>query len=142
MFIDPQCIVNQISIQEIMYCILSINKRKIYIFCFLCSEEAAFFTRPGRNVGKDLDTLDAAEQVHKEKTTDYSEGGTTEQKEEEKTEKEDKTEDEDKTEEEEKTEDYFDEDEVEKILDYLDEEKMMTENRGDLQSKVWLAELW
>jgi hypothetical protein len=104
------------------------------MFCFLCSEEAAFFTRPGRNVGKDLDTLDAnaAEQIHKEKTTDYSEGGTTEQKEEEKTEEEDKTEDEDKTEEEEKTEDYVNE--VEKILDYLDED------HGDLQSKVWLAE--
>jgi hypothetical protein len=95
----------------------------------LWSEEAAFFTRPGRNVGKDLDTLDAAEQNHKEKTTDYFEEGAAEQKEE-------------KNEEEENTEDYLDKDEVEKILDYLDEEKMMTENHGDLQSKVWLAESW
>jgi hypothetical protein len=96
----------------------------------LCSEEAAFFTRPGRNVGKELDTLDAnaAEQSHKEKTTDYSEEGAAEQEKEEKTEEEDRT------------EDYLDEDEVEKILDYLDEEKIMTENYGDLQSKVWLAE--
>jgi hypothetical protein len=116
-----------------------INKKYLI---FLYSEEAAFFTRPGRNVGKDLDTLDAAEQNHKEKTTDYFEEGAADQKEEEKTEEEDKTEDEDKTEEEDKTEDYFDKDEVEKILDYLDEEKMMTENHGDLQSKVWLAESW
>jgi len=102
-----------------------------YIFCFLCSEEAAFFTRPGRNVGKDLDTLEAnaAEQNHKEKTTDYSEEGAAKQKKE-------------KTEDEDNTEDYFDKDEVEKILDYLDEEKIMTENYGDLQSKVWLAESW
>ena len=102
-----------------------------YIFRFLCSEEAAFFTRPGRNVGKELDTLEAnaAEQSLKEKTTDYSEEGEAEKKEE-------------KTEEEDKKEDNFDKDEVEKILDYLDEEKMMTENHGDLQSKVWLAESW
>ncbi len=93
----------------------------------MCSEEAAFFTRPGRNVGKDLDNLDAAEQSHKEKTTDYSEGGAAEQENEEKTE-------------EDEMEDYVNE--VEKILDYLDEEKMMTENHGDLQSKVWLAESW
>ncbi len=100
----------------------------------MCSEEAAFFTRPGRNVGKeDLDTLEAnaAEQSHKEKTTDYSEEGASAEQE-----KEQKTEDEDKT------EDYFDKDEVEKILDFLDEEKIMTENHGDLQSKVWLAESW
>ncbi len=103
-----------------------------YMFCFMCSEEAAFFTRPGRNVGKDLDTLDAnpAEQSRKEKTTDYSEEGAAEQEKEE------------KTEEDEKTEDYFDKDEVEKILDYLDEEKSKTETHGDLQSKVWLAESW
>ena len=98
----------------------------------MCSEEAAFFTRPGRNVGKeDLDTLEAnaAEQSREEKTTDYFEEGAAEQKDE-------------KTEDEDKTEDYFDKDEVEKILDYLDEEKMMTENHGDLQSKVWLAGSW
>jgi hypothetical protein len=102
-----------------------INKK----FIFLCSEEAAFFTRPGRNVGKDLDNLDAAEHSHKEKTTDYSEEGETEEKKE-------------KTEDEDNTEDYFDKDEVEKILDYLDEDKFMTANHGDLQSKVWLAESW
>jgi hypothetical protein len=79
-----------------------------------------------------LDTLDenAAEQIDNEKTTNYSvevEAGQTEEE----------------TEEEEKIEDYSDEDEMEKILDYyLDEEKMMTENHGDLQSKVWLAESW
>ncbi len=79
-----------------------------------------------------MDTLDenAAEQIDNEKTTNYSvevEAGQTEEE----------------TEEEEKIEDYSDEDEMEKILDYyLDEEKMMTENHGDLQSKVWLAESW
>jgi hypothetical protein len=78
--------------------------------------------RPGRNDGKALDNLDenAAEQIDNEKTTNYSEEIEAE-----------------------KTEDYSNEDEMEKILDYyLDEEKMMTENHGDLQSKVWLAESW
>ncbi len=86
----------------------------------MCSEEAAFFTRPGRNVGKDLDTLDAksAEQNGKEKTTDYFEEDGVEQEKGE------------KPEEDEKMEDYVNE--VEKILDYLDEDKMMTENHGDL----------
>ncbi len=93
---------------------------------FLWTEEEAFFTRPGRNDGKAFDTLDenAAEQSDKEKTTDYSEEVEAEQTEE-------------------KTEDYSGEDKVEKILDYyLDEEKLMTENHGDLQSKIWLAESW
>ncbi len=97
-------------------------------FCFLWTEEEAFFTRPGRNDGKALDTLDenAAEQSDKEKTTNYSEEVEADHTEE-------------KTEEEEKIEDYSDEDEVEKIVDYyLDEEKLMTENHGGLQSKVWL----
>ncbi len=75
-----------------------------------------------------MDNLDenAAEQSDKEKTTNYSEEVEAEHTE-------------GKTEEEEKKEDYSDE--VEKILDYyLNEEKMITENNGDLQSKVWLAE--
>jgi len=94
-------------------------------FLFLWAEEEAFFTRPGRNDGKALDTLDenAAEQSDKEKTTNYSEEAEAEHTEE-------------------KTEDYSDEDEVEKILDYYLDEEKMSENHGDLQSKVWLAESW
>ncbi len=59
----------------------------------------------------------------KEKTTNYSEEAEAEHTEE-------------------KTEDYSDEDEVEKILDYYLDEEKMSENHGDLQSKVWLAESW